>query len=102
MPNEVLKGDRRHYAYDEKLCRSVKAIQEHNAGLDDGEQFSVTSSLLHQLSCVKPGLAKKRMAEHKTDLDAYNAGDGARQNVGKLDSCSVVKWSEEVYGTYKW
>lgn len=35
VPNEVLNGDRRHDAYHEKLRRSVEAIQEYNAGLDD-------------------------------------------------------------------
>ena len=46
VSNDVLNGDRRHDAYAEKLRRSVEAIQEYNAGLDDSEHFSITGSLL--------------------------------------------------------
>ena len=65
VPNAELKGDRRHDAYHEKLRRSVEAIQEYNAGLDTSEQFSITGSLLRQLTGVKPGLVKLWMTEHK-------------------------------------
>ena len=101
VPNSDLNGNRRHDAYDEKLRRSVEAIQEYNAGRDDSDQFSITGSLLRQLSRVKPDLVKKWMSEHKVELDAYNAGYGARQNVGKPAPQSVVKWSE-AYGEYEW
>ena len=86
VPNAELKGDCRHDAYHEKLRRSVEAIQEYNAGLDTSEQFSITGSLLRQLTGVKPGLVKLWMTEHKSELDDYNAGYGARQNTGKPDS----------------
>ena len=102
VPNAELKGDRRHDAYHEKLRRSVEAIQEYNAGLDTSEQFSITGSLLRQLTGVKPGLVKLWMTEHKSELDDYNAGYGARQNTGKPDPRSVIKWSEIAYGAYDW
>ena len=94
VPNAELKGDRRHDAYHEKLRRSVEAIQEYNAGLDTSEQFSITGSLLRQLTGVKPGLVKLWMTEHKSELDDYNAGYGARQNTGKPDPKAVIQWSE--------
>ena len=94
VPNAELKGDCRHDAYHEKLRRSVEAIQEYNAGLDTSEQFSITGSLLRQLTGVKPGLVKLWMTEHKSELDDYNAGYGARQNTGKPDSKAVIQWSE--------
>ena len=72
VPNAELNGDRRHDAYAEKLRRSVEAIQEYNAGQDDSEQFSITGSLLRQLTGVKPGKVKQWMAENKAALDSYN------------------------------
>ena len=101
VPNDVLNGDRRHDAYHEKLRRSVEAIQEYNAGLDDSDQFAITGSLLRQLSKVKPGLVKQWMSEHKSGIDSYNAGYSSRQNVGKPDPRSAIKWSA-AYGEYDW
>ena len=101
MPNAELNGNRRHDAFTEKLRRSFEAVQEYNAGLDDSEQFAVTGSLLRQLTGVKPGLVKQWTSENKAELDAYNAGYGARQNVGKPAPQSVIKWSE-AYGEYEW
>ena len=40
------------------------------------------------------------MSEHKAELDSYNAGYSARQNVGKLDPRSVIRWSA-AYGDYE-
>ena len=95
-------GDRRHDAFTEKLRRSSEAVQEYNAGLGDSEQFAVTGSLLRQLSKVKPGLVKQWTDENKAAIDAYNAGYGSRQNVGKPDPRTVIKWSEAAYGNYEW
>ena len=89
-------------AYAEKLRRSVEAIQEYNTGLDDSEHFSVTGSILRQLSGVKPDKLKEWMTEHKAELDSYNASCGARQKVGKPEPQSVIKWSERAYGNYDW
>ena len=102
VPNAELNGDRRHDAYHEKLRRSVEAIQEYNAGLDDSDQFAITGSLLRQLSKVKPGLVKDWMSEHKPEIEAYNAGFGARQNTGKPNPRKAIKWSEVAYGEYEW
>ena len=84
------------------MRRSVEAIQEYNAGRELDEQFSITGSLLRQLTGVKPGKVKVWMDENKAALDAYNAGYSARQNVGKPDPRSVIKWSEAAYGAYGW
>ena len=101
VSNDELNGDRRHDAYHEKLRRSVEAIQEYNAGLDDAEQFAITGSLLRQITKVKPGLVKEWMEAHEAELESYNAGYPARQNTGKPAPRSVIKWSES-YGDYTW
>ncbi|MEL7520189.1 MAG: protelomerase family protein [Cyanobacteria bacterium J06634_6] len=104
VPNEVLNGDRRHDAYPEKLRRSVEAVQEYNAGRDLSEQFSITGSLLRQLAKVKPGLVKEWMEDNSDELQFYadQLCHGARQNTGKPEPRSVIKWSEEAYGGYDW
>jgi hypothetical protein len=55
VPNTELNGDRRHDAYQEKLRRSVEAVQEYNAGRELDEQFSITGSLLRQLTKTGQG-----------------------------------------------
>ncbi len=102
VPNAELNGDRRHDAYAEKLRRSVEAIQDYNAGLVTAEQFSITGSLLRQLTGTKPSKVKEWVETNKAALDAYNAGYSSRQNVGKPDPKSVVKWSVQAYGEYEW
>lgn len=104
VPNDVLNGDRRHDAYPEKLRRSVESIKDYNAGLYSDEQFAITGSLLRQLTKVKPGLVKEWMEDNSDELQSYadQLGHGSRQNVGKPDPRSVIKWSEVVYGEYEW
>jgi hypothetical protein len=102
IPNAELNGSSRTGAHAEKLRRSVEAIQDYNAGLDDSEQFAVTGSLLRQLTKVKPGKVKEWMQAHQAELDTYNAGYSPRQNTGKPDPRSVIKWSEAAYGAYEW
>ena len=104
VPNAELNGDRRHDAYAEKLRRSVEAIQEYNAGRYSDEQFAITGSLLRQLTKVKPGKVAEWMAQHEAELSAYadELGHGPRQNTGKPDVRSAIKWSEQGYGGYEW
>ncbi len=104
VPNAELNGDRRHDAYAEKLRRSVEAIQEYNAGRYSDEQFAITGSLLRQLTGVKPGKVKKWITEHDSELKTYadELGHGSRQNVGKPEPRSVIKWNEAAYGAYEW
>ena len=102
--NVKLKSDRRHDAYPEKLRRSVEAIKDYNAGLYSDEQFAITGSLLRQLTKVKPGLVKEWMEDNSDELQSYadQLGHGARQNVGKPEPRSVIKWNEAAYGAYEW
>ncbi|PZO09769.1 MAG: hypothetical protein DCF25_21295 [Leptolyngbya foveolarum] len=102
VPNTELNGDRRHDAYPEKLRRSIEAIQEYNAGLELSEQFAITGSLLRQLTKVKPGKVKEWMSDRTAELNSYNSGFAPRQNTGKPDPRSVIKWSEAAYGAYEW
>jgi hypothetical protein len=66
------------------------------------EQFSITGSLLRQLTKVKPGKVKEWMSDRTAELDSYNADFAPRQNTGKPDPRSVIKWSEAAYGAYEW
>ncbi len=86
------------------MRRSVEAVQDYNSGLELAEQFSITGSLLRQLTKVKPGKVKEWMIENDDALDAYGRqmGFAPRQNTGKPDPRSVIKWSEAAYGEYKW
>ncbi len=86
------------------MRRSVEAIQEYNAGRYSDEQFAITGSLLRQLTGVKPGKVKEWTLENQAELSAYadELGHGSRQNVGKADPRSVIKWSEAAYGAYEW
>ena len=102
VSNAELNGDRRHDAYAEKLRRTVEAVKEYNAGLDDSERFAITGSLLRQLTGVKPGKVKLWADANQAELASYNAGYGARQNTGKPEPRSVIKWSEAAYGAYDW
>ena len=104
VPNAELNGDRRNDAYKEKLRRSVEAIQEYNAGLELPEQFKINTSILRALAGVSPKMIKPWMAERKAELESYtNAqGHGFKQNAGKPDPRSVIKWSEQAYGEYQW
>lgn len=65
-------------------------------------EFAITGSLLRQLTKVKPGKVKEWMDEHEAEIDDYNAGYGARQNTGKPEPRSAIKWSEAAYGSYDW
>ena len=104
VPNAELNGDRRNDAYKEKLRRSVEAMQEYNAGLELAEQFRINTSTLRALAGVSPKMIKPWMDEHKAELDSYtNAqGHGFKQNTGKPDPRSVIKWNEQAYGAYDW
>ena len=98
-----MNGDRRHDACAEKLRRTVEAIQDYNAGLDDSEQFSITGSILRQLTGgVKPRLVKEWMVENEVVLDNCNSSYSSRQNAGEPAPKSAIKWSKAAYGGYEW
>jgi len=108
VPNDVLNGDRRHDARYEKLRRSVEAVEEYNAGLETADKFAVNSSLLRQLTGVRPNLVAEWIEENKAWIDRCNDGLSARQNVGKINPKNpdkvkaAIKWSEAAYGEYEW
>lgn len=47
---------------------------------------------------------KKWMVKQDAELSAYadELGHGPRQNAGKPEVRSVIKWSEQAYGKYEW
>ena len=104
ISNEALKSDLRHDAYKERLRRSVEAIQEYNAGRELSEQYGINTSILRSLAGVSPKLISPWMKERKAELDDYSAAQGHlyRQNVGKADARTVMKWNETAYGEYNW
>ena len=104
VPNAELNGDRRNDAYKEKLRRSVEAIQEYNAGRELSEQYGITTSVLRELAGVSPKMIKPWMDSHQEELESYKNAQGHiyRQNSGKADPRTVIKWSEAAYGEYEW
>ena len=94
MPNSELSGCKNHDAYPEKLRRTVEAIQEYNAGRELKDHFSITGSILRQITGSKPALVKKWMEENEAALSSYNASYPSRQNVGKPDPRKVIEWSK--------
>ena len=100
----MLKSDLRQDAYKEKLRRSVEAIQEYNAGRELSEQYGINTSILRSLAGVSPKLIRPWMKEKETELESYSKAQGHiyRQNVGKADARTVMKWSEAAYGEYEW
>lgn len=100
VPNAELMNDCRHDAYHEKLRRSVEAVQDYNAGRELDEQFAITGSLLRRLAPVTPRKVTEWVKTNKANIEAYNSGYSGRQNVGKPDPKSVIKWSEAAYGAY--
>ena len=104
VPSAELNGDRRNDAYKEKLRRSVEAIQEYNAGLERPEQYGINTSVLCQMTKVKPTLIREWMDAHEAELTAYSEAQGHiyQQNKGKPNARRVIKWSEQAYGVYDW
>ncbi|WP_346294493.1 hypothetical protein, partial [Sphaerothrix gracilis] len=100
-PNADLISSKKRGAFEERLRRSVEAIQEYNAGRPLEEQIAINAGSLRKIA--KGNVQAINMwVKNNDELEAYSAAQGHtyRQNVGK--DLSVVKWNEEAYGAYEW
>lgn len=80
---------------------AVEAVQDYNAGLT--EQYGTNTSVLCQLTKVKPTLIKVWMNEHDDLLKVYSDTQGHiyQQNCGEPNARAAMKWSEAAYGEYE-
>ncbi|WP_346293801.1 protelomerase family protein [Sphaerothrix gracilis] len=100
-PNADLISSKKRGAFEERLRRSVEAIQEYNAGRPLEEQIAINAGSLRKIA--KGNVQAINMwVKNNDELEAYSAAQGHtyRQNVGK--DLSVIKWNEDAYGAYEW
>ena len=102
LSNAELLGSRKRGAADEKLKRTVDAIQAYNVGRSSEEQIAINKGSLRKISKVNAQEVNRWADERSEEIEAYSdaQGHGYRQNVGK--DLSVIKWDEKLYGAYKW
>jgi hypothetical protein len=102
IPNAELMGSKKRGAAEERLRRTVEAIQEYNAGRELAEQIAVNKGSLRSLAGVNAQTINTWVDDHAAELAQYSEaqGHGYRQNVGQ--DLSVIKWSEAAYGAYEW
>jgi hypothetical protein len=95
LPDSDLSGKKKGYA-EERISRTVAAIQDYNAGRDLAEQIAVNSGSLRQLAGVNVKKVNEWVKGHATELDEYATaqGHGFRQNVGKDLSVIKLAWNE--------
>ena len=104
ISNTDLLRSKTHNASDEKMRRSFEAVKEYNSGKHDSDRYAVNTSLLRQLTKSRASTVKAWMTAHADELTEYeNEWEPTyRQNVGKPDPRTVMKWSEVIYGEYEW
>jgi hypothetical protein len=102
IPNAELIGSKKRGAAEERLRRTVEAIQEYNAGRELAEQIAVNKGSLRTLAGVNAQTINTWVDAKAAELAQYSEaqGHGYRQNVGQ--DLSVIKWSEAAYGAYEW
>ena len=101
IPNAELIGSRKRGAFEERLRRTVEAIQDYNAGRPLEEQIAINKGSLRKIAKGNVR-AINEFVDDNEEIEAYSEAQGHtyRQNVGK--DLSVIKWSEEAYGAYEW
>ena len=83
MSNADLNGSHIPGSADEKIRRSIEAVQEFNAGLDKEDQWSITPTVLQKLSGSNANRIKDYLSRHPEIaqmLKQYNSGFGYHQN----------------------
>jgi len=84
LSNHEIVGKKPGFA-EERIRRTVAAIQDYNAGIELAEQIAVNKGSLRTLSAASVTTVNKWADEHAAELEAYATaqGHGFRQNVGK-------------------
>lgn len=85
IPNAELIGSKKSGAAEERLRRTVEAIQEYNAGRDLAEQIAINKGSLRKLAGVNAQTVNNWVDSHAAELKEYAEAQshGYRQNVGK-------------------
>lgn len=102
ISNAELIGSKKRGAAEEKLRRTIEAIQAYNKERAFEEQIAINKGSLRKITKVKAQTVNEWADEHNEQIEAYTdvQGHGYRQNVGK--DLSVIKWDEGAYGSYEW
>lgn len=95
LPDSDLSGKKKGYA-EERIRRTVAAIQDYNAGRELADQIAVNSGSLRQLAGVNAKKVNEWVKGHAAELEEYATaqGHGFRQNVGKDLSVITMAWNE--------
>ena len=104
MSNADLNGSRLPGSADEKVRRSIEAIQEFNAGLDKEDQWAITPTVIQKLSGSNANRVRDYLSRHpetEAMLEQYNSGFGYHQNRYRGDPREAMRWSL-AYGEYEW
>ncbi len=104
MSNAVLNGSRLPGSADEKIRRSIAAVQDSNAGLDKEDQWAITPTILKKLSGSNANRIRDYLNCHPETaqmLERYNSGYGYHQNRYRGDPRDAMWWPL-VYGEYEW
>ena len=104
MSNEMLNGSRIPGSADEKIRRSIEAVQAFNEGLDTEDQWAITPTVLQKLSGSHANRVKDYLSRHpKTAqlLEQYNEGYGYHQNRYRGNPRDAIYWLA-IYGEYEW
>ena len=104
MSNAELNGSHIPGSADEKIRRSIEAVQEFNAGLDKEDQWSITPTVLQKLSGSNANRVKDYLSRHPDIaemLKQYNSGFGYHQNRYRGDPREAMRWAL-AYGEYEW
>ena len=104
MSNADLNGSQIPGSADEKIRRSIEAVEAFNADLEPAEQWSITPTVIQKLSGSNAKRVKDYLERHpKTvaTLAKYNKSFGYHQNRGKGDPRESIQWPVD-YGEYDW
>lgn len=93
IPDSELVGKKKGYA-EERISRTVAAIQDYNSGRKLAEQIAINKGSLRQLSGVNITTVTNWVNDHAAELDEYAKAHGHRyrQNVGKDLSVINLPW----------
>jgi hypothetical protein len=97
LKDSAIVGKKPGFA-EERIRRTVLAIQDYNAGIELAEQIAVNKGSLRTLAAASTTTVNTWADEHADELRAYATaqGHGYRQNVGKdLLTLVPLAWNQK-------
>ena len=104
MSNAELNGSRLPGSADEKIRRSIEAIQAFNAGLEREDHWAITPTVVKKLSGSNANRVSDYLERHSETaqmLERYNKDYGYHQNRYRGDPREAIRWPA-AYGAYEW